>query len=145
MRYTILLGMLLLAAVVAVAPVYATSPTVAPGISMHERGYAEGYSHWPMSFPNNKTYVEDYNMGVRDYKYTFQDKAWVYLGNLPAHSNDGYKDWYRGSDDAGDYYWAIQGKNINSTNWDACPPGHSTEYCLGWKFGIGIPENFDAS
>jgi hypothetical protein len=99
--------------------------------TMSDRGYVEGYSHWPMSFPYNSTYVDAYKMGVRDYKWTFQDKAWTFLGTLPAHSTDNYKDFYLGEQAGGDAY-------CNPTM-HKCPAWEG-----GWKRLSNIPREMFA-
>jgi hypothetical protein len=107
-----------------------------------DRGYVEGYSHWPMS-SHDKEYVEDYKLGVRDYAALKADSSLMFLGALPAHSRDNYKDFYLGEHAGDDAYWAAQGHN--TTAYYTCPPGHSAEFCIGYKFGWSTPSNFDAS
>jgi hypothetical protein len=107
-------------------------------------GYAEGYSHMPMSHPNDKNYVEHYNMGVRDYNDGLVDHNLTYLGKvLPTYKNDNYKRFLAGEDAGDNSYNAQQGhdKDLNET----CPARHTEEYCTGYHFGLGMDENFDAS
>jgi len=122
--------------------------------TMNDRGYVEGYSHWPMSFPHNSTYVDAYKMGVRDYNWTFQDKAWTFLGRLPAHSTDNYRDFYLGEQAGSDAYCnpimhkcsALEGGGNGCLTYkEKCSPGHSAEYCAGYYFGFNTGTNFDAS
>lgn len=111
-------------------------------VPLSEKAYAAGYSHFPMS-SQNKVYVFNYNLGVQDYKMSLKDKNWTFLGSLPAHSTDNYNAFYAGESQGDNAYQAAQGHN--NTDYYNCPPRHSAEYCLGWKFGWGIPSNFDAS
>jgi hypothetical protein len=121
----------------------ATATATAVVVTPADRGYIEGYSHWPMSLPHNKDYVEDYKMGVRDRASLKADSSLMFLGTLPAHSTDNYNDFYLGEHGGSDAYWAAQGHN--TTAYYNCPSGHSAEFCAGWKFEWGIPSNFDAS
>jgi hypothetical protein len=106
------------------------------------RGYAEGYSHLPMSFPHDKAYVKVYKEGASDYNFTVYNKSHgggqQFLGPWPAHSNDNYMDAYRG-------WWAGDAAYNAPGNQYKCPPGHSAEFCVGYDFGFGIPSNGDAS
>jgi hypothetical protein len=121
---------------------HAAAGATAVVVTPHDRGYAEGYSHWPMS-SHNKEYVEDYKLGVRDYAALKTDSSLMFLGTLPDYSTDNYKDFYLGEYVGTNAYWAAQGHN--TTDFYKCPLGHSAEFCAGYKFGWGIPSNFDAS
>ena len=114
---------------------YATTETELGNI-----GYAEGYSHIiPMSHPNDKNYVDNYNMGVKDYNALSKDPALTYLA---SYKNDNYKRFLADQQQGDAAYNAQQGHNDFNPK---CPSGHTEEFCTGYNFGFGLDENFDAS
>jgi hypothetical protein len=120
---------------------HATTTTTTE-IELGNIGYAEGYSHMPMSHPNDKKYVDNYNMGVRDFNALSKDPALIYLGKvLPSYKNDNYARFLAGQHQGDAAYNAQQGHN----DFNSKCPGHTEEFCTGYNFGFGLDENFDAS
>jgi hypothetical protein len=126
-----------------------------PGMAMAQwtplsmRGFAEGYSHLPMSFPHDKVYVQKYKDGVAEHTFDLYDISrgggCVILGTWPAHSSDNYRDFYRGWIAGDDTYAAQEGHSPSPRDLSVCSPGHSAEFCAGYHFGFNIPANGDAT
>jgi hypothetical protein len=125
--------------------VTAATPVMAQWSPLSMRGFAEGYSHLPMS-SHDKVYTDSYNDGVREHTFDIYDigrgGGCVILGTWPAHSSDSYRDFYQGWIAGDNAYSAGEGHNVYNGN---CPLGHSAEFCAGWKFGFNIPANGDAT
>ena len=73
--------------------------------------------------------------------YSGTKKCGIDLGNLPAKTNDNYRDFYLGIDQGGDAYGIVDG--VHRFLEDG-PPGHTAEYLAGWRFGYGLGEGFDS-
>jgi hypothetical protein len=106
------------------------------------RGLAEGYSGLPMS-SQNANYTQAYKSEHAEYAagYPCTKKVGFDLGTLPTHTNNNYRQFYLGLDEGGDAYWMVDGLHYALYN---CPPGHTAEYCAGWKFGYSLGLVFDA-
>jgi hypothetical protein len=106
------------------------------------RGLVEGYSGLPMSL-HNKNYTDAYKSEAaeRAAGYPCTKKAGFDLGFLPAHTNDNYRDFYLGLDQGGDAYDMVDGTHYFLYK---PPPGHTSEYRDGWKFGYSLGLVFDA-
>jgi hypothetical protein len=145
MRY-VFVTMITLALLVVVVTTTSPAIVMAQWTPLSIRGFAEGYSHLPMSFPHDKVYVDNYKDGVSEHTFDLYDISrgggCVILGTWPVHSSDNYRDFYQGWIAGDNAYTAGEGHNIYNGN---CPLAHSAEFCAGWKFGFNIPANGDAT
>jgi hypothetical protein len=106
------------------------------GAYWQNRGYVEGISKLPMS-SHNANYTRAYEAG-RDTNQSF--------GSLPVHTSDNYAGFYLGvyegagiADKIDDFNTSNSSpgdKEFLSSHITDCLPGHTAEYCAGFKFGL---------
>jgi hypothetical protein len=105
-----------------------------------ERGYVESWNHLPVS-SHDANYTSGYSSGIHD------RGIWgkiVHFGTFPTHTSDNYRRFYAGfyhgvSD--GDLVYS--GSGNGTARWDShnnllCPLGHTSEYCVGYKYGYNV-------
>jgi hypothetical protein len=91
------------------------------------RGVAEGNNELPKS-STNADYIHGYNDATWGIQHKRDSPSLV---KIPVHSTDNYRDFYLGMYEGGPQY----------NEEGSCPPGHTVEYCAGYKLGYEWSSN----